>query len=673
MSASSLKAIVVKELRENLQWAMLACVIAMGILSFYIYSALGAGESIAGHQFLRIYGFICPAAGLVIGLMQMLPEMRRGRWQFVTHRPVSRPALLLGKILVGIALYFLAVGMPMALISVWVATPGHVPGPFAWNMLYQPLSDLYSGFAWYAAGLLVGCRRGRWFGTRLIPIGAAATIYFPWYFEPVATPIVIVLLLAAAWGAFMAAGEMAQSRWWARASLAILLIAGWTVVIGIGTAFAQAVVTGDLLRATSNEQLSGFESREGIEFMTNVWLHTWKIDGKLVLNIDDRASLNFQDPARDSHEVQRSATLTDQWPDVDVRPHKLLLVPIFSPGSVNWFFVGERHTIEGYDRRTNRYIGSISLLGFAGPNVPPQALPETAEGRPWRRSGSMGIDSLLVLADLVYPDAVYHLHYSPPGIQKVFSAAPGDAVIFASMMIGSDLLESLETADAYIAVETRNRVHIIRGDKELMSGPLDGRSPHGSIAVAILKSGRTVVAYPSQDPFSKNFRKIVHVYNPDGTLVNHWSFDEDPMAEFQRGPQIDWLGICGFTGFSPLPLVLRVQSLQHSGEAAPLVIMNIVTLALFAAGVSVTIAMSILRSRHATRPQVYLWIIVCAAFGVVGILTMAAILNRLPRLRCATCGRRMLPTEPTCVHCHSPAAPPPMRGIEILAPGMVLA
>jgi hypothetical protein len=37
----------------------------------------------------------------------------------------------------------------------------------------------------------------------------------------------------------MAAGELAQSRWWARASLAILLIAGWTVLIGIGTTFAQ--------------------------------------------------------------------------------------------------------------------------------------------------------------------------------------------------------------------------------------------------------------------------------------------------------------------------------------------------------------------------------------------------------------------------------------------------
>jgi len=35
---------------------------------------------------------------------------------------------------------------------------------------------------------------------------------------------------------------------------------------------------------------------------------------------------------------------------------------------------------------------------------------------------------------------------------------------------------------------------------------------------------------------------------------------------------------------------------------------------------------------------------------------IVAFLNRMPRLRCVTCGRQMLPTDSTCVHCKASAA-----------------
>jgi hypothetical protein len=462
MSASSLKAIVVKELRENLQWAMLACIIAMGFLSVGIYEGFRDGQSIAGSLFLRIYEFICPAAGLVIGLIQMLPEMRRGRWQFVTHRPVSRAALLLGKILVGIVLYFLAAGLPLAIISVWAATPGHVPGPFAWNMLDNPLQSLYGGFAWYAAGLLVGCRRGRWFGSRLIPIGAAATIYFLWRFGLVVKPLVIVLFLAAVWGAYMAAGEMAQSRWWARASLAILLIAGWTVLIGVGTTFAQAAIEPNFWRWTSNDRFAQFGSRQGIEFMDNVWLYTWKNNGYSFLSISDRLSNDDRGSIEDSQnqEVPFGTSLSDQQEDVRPMP---ILIPLFVP-QANWFFVGERRTIEGYDQHNNRYLGSIGLSGFVGPEGAPQPIPNDL-----KRESSAPFQTLRLGGLLIYPNAVYHLHFSPAGIQRVFTATPGDAVITADLMMHYfSEFDEFDRTDNYAAVETRDRVHIIRGSKELM-------------------------------------------------------------------------------------------------------------------------------------------------------------------------------------------------------------
>jgi len=676
MSTSSLKALIVKELRENLQWAMLACGIAFGMLSIGIYKEFQYGQSIASPLFLYIYEFLCPAAGLIIGLMQMLPEMRRGRWQFVTHRPVSRSALLFVKILVGAALYFLAVGMPVAIISIWVATPGHVPGPFAWTMLDEPLRYFYDGLAWYLAGLLVGCRRGRWFGPRLIPVFAVTAIYFLSYFDFIVKPLVIALLLAAVWGAFMAAGEMAQSRWWARASLAVLLIAGWTVVIAVGTAFVRGAVGPKLWDWGRLDRFPQFQSRQGFAFMDNVWLYTWKNNGYSMLSFSDRLSGddrgtidNWQDP-----EVPAGVSLSDRWANTNIRPDRPVLAPLFAPSQTNWFYVGERRSIEGYDRRTNRYLGSVGLSGFVGPEAPPRPIPDALEGGPWSRSGQMRVEGLLVFPDIVYPDAVYHLHFSPPGIQKIYTAAPGDPVITAELMARYfNVFDELDRPDSYAAVETRNRIHIIRGSQEIMSVPLDRRSGDGSIAVAKLRSGQFVVGYLSKDPIRKTTNTIVRLYNPNGSPAERWSFADNPMSSFESGPEIDWLGICGATGFSPLPMIVQVQSIQHRGEGAPLYIINIVEIALFAAALSVTIAMLILRSRHATRTQVYLWVVVCAAFGVIGILTMAAILNRMPRLRCATCGRRMLPTESTCVRCNAPAAPPKMCGIEILSPGIVMA
>jgi hypothetical protein len=38
---------------------------------------------------------------------------------------------------------------------------------------------------------------------------------------------------------------------------------------------------------------------------------------------------------------------------------------------------------------------------------------------------------------------------------------------------------------------------------------------------------------------------------------------------------------------------------------------------------------------------------------------------------CPACGKRRLLTESICPHCHTPAAPPSMRGIEILEPAIL--
>src|SRR5262249_2169291 len=156
-----MKAIVVKELRENAKWALLI-LLALGAAMAFALSRntrqLSAASGLlildTPFQMCTVAGFA--AAGLALGLLQLLQDARRGRWAFVTHRPVSPGRIFAAKVVAGLLLYLASTCVPLAAAVAWVATPGHVAAPFEWHMLLPALADLFGGIAWYAAGLYVG-------------------------------------------------------------------------------------------------------------------------------------------------------------------------------------------------------------------------------------------------------------------------------------------------------------------------------------------------------------------------------------------------------------------------------------------------------------------------------------------------------------------------------------
>ena len=177
-----------KELRENYRWALLALA-ALGAAQWY---ALHAGEEnyslgyvwngkgllLDSTPFLAVTTFGCAAAGLALGLVQILPELRRDRWASLLHRPVSRGAVFRGKVAGGLLLYALAT-VPPFLFSVWlVATPGHFAAPFVPAMAFAGTADLCAGAAYYFAALAMALPRGVWFGTRVFPLLAAVHLTF---------------------------------------------------------------------------------------------------------------------------------------------------------------------------------------------------------------------------------------------------------------------------------------------------------------------------------------------------------------------------------------------------------------------------------------------------------------------------------------------------------------
>jgi ABC-2 type transport system ATP-binding protein len=149
--------------------------------------------------FGTIYGFVGFSLAIALGFRQSFWELRQGTAPFLLHLPMSRPAIMLTKLLSGAGLLLACTFLPIAIYAAWAAAPGTHPGPFEWSMtgpfihLWLMLPLVYLGA--FASGI----RPTRWFGSRLFPLVSVAIPVFLFQFAQrwhlIALPI---LLLATA-------------------------------------------------------------------------------------------------------------------------------------------------------------------------------------------------------------------------------------------------------------------------------------------------------------------------------------------------------------------------------------------------------------------------------------------------------------------------------------------
>ena len=106
----------------------------------------------------------------------------RGAWLFLLYRPVSRRAIVLSKLVVGLSIVLICSALPIIAYGAWAARPGTHPSPFEWSMTHETWRLWWSMSPLYLGTLLTMLRPARWFGTRLLPCVAG----FGWmvYREP---------------------------------------------------------------------------------------------------------------------------------------------------------------------------------------------------------------------------------------------------------------------------------------------------------------------------------------------------------------------------------------------------------------------------------------------------------------------------------------------------------
>ncbi|HEY7330390.1 MAG TPA: hypothetical protein VH592_22310 [Gemmataceae bacterium] len=208
-----MKALAWKELRE----AFGITAIALAVYMMLVASLMGARVfdwfpgmpngtrevPFLGREFILVFTIVTVLFAVALGFRQSAWESTRGTYLFLLHRPVRRDAIFLLKLAMGVGVFVLCASIPVLLYGAWAAKPGHHASPFEWSMTEAAWEIILETPLLYLGAFLSGLRPGRWFGTRLLPLIATATIVvlvdmIPWWWS-LGFPLTLVMygLLAA--------------------------------------------------------------------------------------------------------------------------------------------------------------------------------------------------------------------------------------------------------------------------------------------------------------------------------------------------------------------------------------------------------------------------------------------------------------------------------------------
>jgi len=205
-------------------------------------------QPLVSGELLGESAFFCGFFGLALGWLQIFAENHRDLRAFLVHRPVDRLLLLHAKLLSGLALYALAVGLPFAVLLVYVLIPGHVPAPFEWAMVGPMVNLFLLGLVGYGAGLLIGLRPARWYASRIFGLGpailAAIAVFASreyWQAAGVLGVAGLVLYFAVR-GAFQTGGVYPDQKWTAKLALSITCAVAGLLLCGLAMAMLDMLL-----------------------------------------------------------------------------------------------------------------------------------------------------------------------------------------------------------------------------------------------------------------------------------------------------------------------------------------------------------------------------------------------------------------------------------------------
>lgn len=500
-----MKTLLWKEVRENLKWAFLIVVVLCGA-EFHALLDRGNQDGLVPlmkPSFLMATTWGCAAAGLLLGLAQILPELGRDRWAGLLHRPVSRSTILWSKIFAGLSLYFVAALIPFLLCVWYVATPGHYPILFTPGFLKPGLVDIAGGAMCYCAGLFIGLRGGRWQSSRVLGLGAILITASASTTANVSSACIVIglatfVFLVAAFGAMRTDGTFGRQPMICRICLAAIyvlpLFGGVAMAINfLGSmmdirprAYSQYRMLNDgrpvICRNTDySEEWTDLAGHP----LTVSWLKG-QDSGAQFLNFQSLSTTGWGNGNRHPH----TPYVNYRSPDSQA----LSLRADGSPGET-WVFMEKERVVVGFSAR--EYPGRQTLIGTIGTDgFHPGSL--RAKPFPGRWIGRDGGREYFQMDDQIFRFDSVHRQ-----VQTIFAGGP---------IYGIGVIPSRSPHDLLVFLDLEKQILVMdKEGKTRATLPHHGRDlqQYGNISVARAEaSDRYVVEYDPGillriDPLSK--------------------------------------------------------------------------------------------------------------------------------------------------------------------------
>lgn len=690
-----MRTLIWKEWRENLKWATLPGLVIGGLM------ALLRPPSLMDDGSLIIVALVAGVFGAVLGFLQVQAEARGDKRSLLLHRPLPRTRIFLAKAAAGVGLYLLALGLPSALEIGFAAAPGHIAEPFSWPMVLPWLADILTGLVYYFAGMLIGLREARWYGSRCLGLAAGFfcsvlvwTLPEFWH-ALVAVGVVGGLVAVAAWGSFLTGGAYAPQPRPAKIALALTLLMGLSALSITGKLF---------LGVWSWSRLQFYHRLDHQGRVVLVHLEHFKLQSITDLDGDVPPELRGKRLTDDTLR-ETEAPFARAWGDwTKIRSYRntnRALVKYGNaskPGNEDWWYVPSRGRLYGYEKSSKRLIGSFGPDGFA-----------PADGQPGERfQGELIEVSRQYLSQafayLTFPGGVYTVDFRKRAIRTLFLPAAGETVRWATRWEDENQKLSL----AFIGTD-QSIYALEESGACLLSTPLAYSRDNYRVRSAGRLEGppRYWVWYEPAWHLGLEALETMpdHVVEYDGSGHEIARHEVPPQPGFARGytpptPLVEpsqahvWFGLLtpptetailvgtrqaleskvrandGTETWLMLPVLYATSQFfipgvrWLPGAHAELVLGN-ASLALLSALLSALGCFLQARRYAFSRAGRVGWALCGLLFGLSGLLLMLALYEWPARVACPKCQKPRVVTRETCEHCGALHTSPAPDGTEI--------
>lgn len=677
-----MKAIIWKEWREALLIAASAMIAVSLICAWMLNQALTSNkpwENVWSQGVILPFTICAPLIGIKMGVLQILPELKRDQWAFLVHRPISIGTIFWGKVLAGLSLYFAILLLPLMGVALWLSRPGHTPGPFIGQMFLAPLADILGGVVFYFAAILVTLRFSR---SRHSYVRLAAFIFalvctglstgmLEFWQSLLVTAVGVFLAGSAAWGTFISFDNYQKQSIPSRAGLIVSLYIGIAIAIMTCVIFIASMMES----APSSYSFTNYR----VDKAGRIVKVTQSNDGTMVEDLQGKIIKPLSDsPWTDV--INETTLLVKQGPlriEGYRSPQRYAwrVSTANSNGSSDWFFIANRQWFELYAPKNYQRIGFVGPEGFSP--APPQ---HPFKG-PLRNSYYSGVNVVYgEMSIFQFGDGVYHIDFRSRRLQPLHRAASAQEDFEATDFIANNHLDKTTSWSSVVLAKGQLRFFSDQ-NKLRFTLPLELPSEEYSyLSLAPVSDDKLIVrenGYKAEGDKTVPLPSKVREVSGTGKVLRRYE-----LPGIQNPPQLQQPLPYFMSAFIPPGAVALLSAYcalgSNLGNEGAMQMGKFLgyhagfwwtfTLLTMLAALPCALLAWRFGVQHQASPKTRaIWALSVFFAGLFGLLTLLFLHEWPARLPCANCGTKRNVAQQTCAACAASWPAVPLDGTEIFA------